>query len=303
MEKPPPRPPSSPFDGNRSSHHRPVRNWGRRYRAGVVAILAMSVAALLFIGGFGLYAHSSDDSPTSVAPQTPAPTAGRESGHSFQAHGGFELQTPRPSGQQKQRDQLNGSNGPAEAVSGGPVKHVTIPQAGPQHYRLSRSAARPASRRGQLITYNVRIERGLPYHRHQVAKFIHRVLNDRRSWGGHGNWRLERVKPGVKADINVYLVTPKTTDKLCDPLETEGKVSCFNEGKVVLNAKRWARGAESYGSDVINYRRNLVNHEFGHALGHRHVKCPAKGKRAPIMMQQTKGLHGCRANPWPYPKA
>ena len=44
--------------------------------------------------------------------------------------------------------------------------------------------------------------------------------------------------------------------------------------RVVLNAKRWLLGVDSYGSDLTNYRRYLVNHEFGHALGKTHVHCP-----------------------------
>ena len=61
---------------------------------------------------------------------------------------------------------------------------------------------------------------------------------------------------------------------------------------MVLNAKRWLLGADSYGSDLTNYRRYLVNYEFGHALGKHHVDCPGPGKLAPVMMQQTKGLGG-----------
>jgi hypothetical protein len=62
---------------------------------------------------------------------------------------------------------------------------------------------------------------------------------------------------------------------------------------------RWRLGADSYGSDLNSYRRYLVNHEFGHTLGKRHVGCPGPGKVAPVMLQQTKGLRGCRKNPWP----
>ena len=40
---------------------------------------------------------------------------------------------------------------------------------------------------------------------------------------------------------------------------------------------------------------------MGHFLGLGHVECPAEGAPAPVMMQQSKGLNGCRANPWPLP--
>ena len=120
-----------------------------------------------------------------------------------------------------------------------------------------------------------------------------------------GIYRLERQQSGLLRPVgqtylaHAYIVTPKTTDRLCAPYLTRGEVSCQNGNRVVLNAKRWLLGADSYGSDLTNYRRYLVNHEFGHALGKHHVDCPGPGKLAPVMMQQTKGLGGCRKNPWP----
>ncbi len=45
------------------------------------------------------------------------------------------------------------------------------------------------------------------------------------------------------------------------------------------------------------------NHVFGHSTGDGHVSCGGNGQLAPAMMQQTKGLAGCKANAWPYPKA
>ncbi|HNV16021.1 MAG TPA: DUF3152 domain-containing protein, partial [Dermatophilaceae bacterium] len=76
-------------------------------------------------------------------------------------------------------------------------------------------------------------------------------------------------------------------------------VSCWWGGRAVLNLHRWVRGSATYGTDLTSYRTYLVNHEVGHGLGHRHVSCPAPGRPAPIMVQQTLGLEGCRAWPWP----
>ena len=67
----------------------------------------------------------------------------------------------------------------------------------------------------------------------------------------------------------------------------------------MLNAERWARGASAYGRDLAGYRRYLVNHEVGHALGEPHRPCPGPGLAAPVMMPQTEGVEACRPNPWP----
>ena len=103
---------------------------------------------------------------------------------------------------------------------------------------------------------------------------------------------------GQSATLHAYIVTPNTTDRLCAPYMTRGEVSCQNGDRVVLNAKRWVFGADSYAADLTNYRRYLVNHEFGHALGKHHLDCRVR-RLAPVMMQQTKRLGACRKNPWP----
>jgi hypothetical protein len=179
------------------------------------------------------------------------------------------------------------------------ISQVEVPGSGPGTYQTAKKSVRSTSSYGALIRYDVRVEDGLSIDPDKAAVLIQRVLDDPRSWRRTHRWRFDLTPVGQRATLHAYLVTPRTTDRLCAPYLTRGEVSCQNGNRVVLNAKRWLLGADSYGSDLTNYRRYLVNHEFGHALGKHHLKCPGPGKLAPVMMQQTKGLGACRKNPWP----
>jgi Protein of unknown function (DUF3152) len=179
------------------------------------------------------------------------------------------------------------------------LQAVEVPAAGPGTYQSAKTSIRPKTSAGTLIRYDVRVEKGLAIDPEETAAIIQGILDDKRSWRGTGRWRFELAPAGESATLHAYIATPNTTDRLCAPYLTRGEVSCQNGNRVVLNAKRWLLGADSYGSDLTNYRRYLVNHEFGHALGKHHVGCPGSGRLAPVMMQQTKGLGACRKNPWP----
>jgi Protein of unknown function (DUF3152) len=179
------------------------------------------------------------------------------------------------------------------------IHQVEVPGRGPGTYKAAKKTVRSTSAQGRLIRYDVRVEDGLSIDPDKAAVLIQGVLDDERSWRGSRRWRFELAPVGQSATLHAYIVTPKTTDRLCAPYLTRGEVSCQKGDRVILNAKRWLLGADSYSSDLTNYRRYLVNHEFGHALGKGHVDCPGPGKLAPIMLQQTKGLWGCRKNPWP----
>jgi hypothetical protein len=107
---------------------------------------------------------------------------------------------------------------------------------------------------------------------------------------------------GTSYRFTVTLASPATTNRLCYPLRTVGIYSCFNGTRPVINDWRWRHGASTYAGRLSAYRTYVVSHEVGHALGYRlhRATCLASGL-APVMMQQTKWLLGCRRNPWPYP--
>lgn len=149
---------------------------------------------------------------------------------------------------------------------------------------------------GQVITYQVEVEKGVPYGANEFAARVDRTLKDRRGWSKNGAFTFNRRESATR---RVVLASPKTVDRLCAPLQTRGEVSCRNGNVVAINARRWAEGATSYKGDLADYRTYVINHEVGHSLGFNHEPCLTPGRPAPVMLQQTLGLEGCTKNPWP----
>ena len=157
----------------------------------------------------------------------------------------------------------------------------------------------PATAKGRIVPYAVQIEQGIPIDARDFAVQVHTTLIDPRGWQGVDHVAFMEVASAAAAAIIVTLATPRTTDQLCAPLDTGGWLDCFSRGRAVINSDRWFLGSASYGSDIANYRHEVVNHEVGHGLGHDHLYCPGPGQLAPVMQQQTISLQGCRPNPWP----
>ena len=160
---------------------------------------------------------------------------------------------------------------------------------------------------GRDVRISIETEGGLPVDAEEFATAVATTLSDARGWQGVDKVRFVAVSPaalakGAHTDVRITLASPETTDRLCAPLRTRGQVSCHNGGRAVINLRRWQLGAEAYGADLSGYRNYVVNHEVGHSLGHGHASCAGKGEVAPVMMQQTYGLKGCSAWPWPSPK-
>ncbi|WP_248964044.1 DUF3152 domain-containing protein [Sphaerisporangium perillae] len=180
---------------------------------------------------------------------------------------------------------------------------MRVPRSGKGRYAVVKGVALPPEgRHGKVVRYMVEVERGLPFDPEEFAAMVHRTLNDPRSWGRGGRMRFQRVDHGP-VRFRVALSSPMMTNARCRPLQTFGELSCWNGRRSVINAKRWASAIPGYRRDLTAYRQYVINHEVGHALGHGHERCPGRGKRAPVMLQQTKSLQGCRPNPWPFPDA
>ncbi|MBK5250042.1 MAG: DUF3152 domain-containing protein [Actinomycetales bacterium] len=78
--------------------------------------------------------------------------------------------------------------------------------------------------------------------------------------------------------------------------------SCRVGRYVIINQERWKHASPAWNAAhgaLRGYRHMVVNHETGHWLGLGHAGCSGNGRLAPVMMQQSKGLGGCRFNPWP----
>jgi len=174
----------------------------------------------------------------------------------------------------------------------GTIKVLTVPAA-------------PISTEGRTVHYTIETEDGLPVDAAAFVRVVQAVLSDPRGWQEKDGVRFVPVTPsasadGADVDLRVTVASPTLTARLCAPARVSvQQVSCWNDGRAVLNLSRWVRGAHTYGADLAGYRTYLVNHEVGHGLGHGHVRCPAPGRPAPVMTQQTKGLDGCTA--WPFP--
>lgn len=160
----------------------------------------------------------------------------------------------------------------------------------------------PAPGAGTVRSVRVEVEQGLPVDGEVLAQAVLATLNDPRGWGPLDGVTFSRTAAD-DASIRVVLASPATTDRLCAPLQTEGRYSCGNSltGVAALNFDRWVNGAADFGDDVATYRQYLVNHEVGHVLGHGHESCPAPGAVAPVMVQQSISTDGCLPNGWPAP--
>ncbi|WP_299052074.1 DUF3152 domain-containing protein [uncultured Nocardioides sp.] len=149
----------------------------------------------------------------------------------------------------------------------------------------------------RVVSYHVetrgRIVASLPEFRRQAAE----SYADARGWRGRGVV-FRRVARG--GDFTLVLAEASEVPRFSPGCSAEW--SCRVGRYVIINQLRWRTASPAWnraGGSRRDYRHMVVNHETGHWLGRGHVGCPGRGRPAPVMMQQSKGLDGCRHNPWP----
>jgi hypothetical protein len=181
---------------------------------------------------------------------------------------------------------------PAPAASGSP---------GAARFRYAPGPGTVGGTAGQLRRYRVAVEGGIDEDAARFAAAVDTIVADPRGWTAGGRLRLQRVAKGTAADFTVFLATPETSEAMCATagLHTHRYGSCRLPGQVIINLDRWQESVPDYGAPLEVYRAYAVNHEIGHELGYGHEACPAPGRPAPVMQQQTYGLAGCLPNAWP----
>ncbi|CAL9661977.1 DUF3152 domain-containing protein [Streptomyces sp. enrichment culture] len=301
-----PTPPSSSAAaGRRRRGGRSRRRRGGRSRllwpglaAGAVLVLAGGLAlkgATEPSGGSTDTAGASSSAPGSESPRADGTREASPDGSAAASAKETEKE------KQEKEEQETGGKGTDEKGREEKPDPDSIPSSGPGTFATAGGGGDLVGGRGRTLTYVVQVEDGIGIPAQEVAAEVERILADERGWTADGKVGFRRVSGGA-SDFRVRLATAGTVDDICGQygLDTGGEVNCNVGQDVMVNLKRWLLATQYYADDVTSYRALIINHEVGHFLGHGHEGCPGAGRPAPVMMQQIKGLHGCRTNVWPY---
>lgn len=197
------------------------------------------------------------------------------------------------------------ANPPHTTTAASPTSRATVvPSRGTGTFTTIKVPQTTTASTGREITYILQVENGLSADTAQIARTVGADLLNQRGWQGVDKVRFVQLTAaqlarGDKPTLAITLASPDTVDRLCAPLDTHGEWSCGRDGRAVLNYERWVLGVPYFGRDLTDYHAYMVNHEVGHILGHPHQHCARAGDYAPVMQQQSMGLQGCKAWPWP----
>lgn len=156
------------------------------------------------------------------------------------------------------------------------------------------SAALPRLEAFRLHRYSVTTRGTVRADLGEFRRSVAATLTDPRGWAA-SHRRFREVPRG--GDFTVVLSQAGHLPAFSSVCSTT--YSCRVGRYVVINQDRWRTGSPYFPGTLAEYRRMVVNHETGHWLGRGHAYCSGRGRLAPVMQQQSKGMQGCRVNPWP----
>ncbi|WP_399881594.1 DUF3152 domain-containing protein [Streptomyces sp. BBFR51] len=270
----------------------------RRRRGGRSRLLWPGLAAgavLVLAAGLALKGGTDPAGPDATGASS---ASGRPESHGVVETEEARTAEPTPQEEQEKGEEKEQEDGKGKGEGRDPG---SIPSSGPGTFATADGGGDRVGGSGRTLTYVVQVEDGIGIAAKDVAAEVERILADERGWTADGEVGFRRVSGGT-SDFRVRLATAATVDDICGQygLDTGGEVNCNVGQDVMVNLKRWLLATQYYADDVTSYRALIINHEVGHFLGHGHEGCPGAGRPAPVMMQQIKGLHGCRTNVWPY---
>ena len=152
----------------------------------------------------------------------------------------------------------------------------------------------------RTFTYSIAFRGRITADRRRFAALVAESFADPRGWRSAGI-TFRRVDRG--GDFTVWLAAAGTVPGFGAGCSSSW--SCRVGRDVIINQTRWQRATSPWraaGRSLRGYRHLVLNHETGHWLGHGHAGCSGRGQLAPVMMQQSMGLDGCRFNPFPLPR-
>lgn len=146
----------------------------------------------------------------------------------------------------------------------------------------------------RVVTYSVTAQGAVYGDLGQFAAVAAGTLNDHRGWGLGGALAFQQVPSG--GDFTLILAAPSVVGAQggCDAF-----YSCRVGRNVYINDDRWRGATATWPHGLATYQQYVITHEVGHWLGLGHRSCPAGGRLAPAMQQQSISLQGCLSNMWP----
>ncbi|MCR6033298.1 DUF3152 domain-containing protein [Nocardioides sp. zg-579] len=149
----------------------------------------------------------------------------------------------------------------------------------------------------RTVTYSVQTRGRLTTSLATFRRQAQQTYEDARGWRGSGV-RFVPVRRG--GSFTLVLAAAAEVPRFSPVCSAQW--SCRVGRYVVINQERWKHASPAWNAArgaLRDYRHMVVNHETGHWLGRGHATCGGRGQPAPVMQQQSKGLGGCRFNPWP----